>query len=108
LPPLHHAVARPALGGRTVEARSGLYPMMAAAEVESGARPVFRAVDFNTSGFLNATEEFSDQRADVAQVVVDSYEQARTWALANPEGTAQLLADAAGIDLAVEIGRAHV
>src|SRR5699024_8899597 len=48
-----------------------------------------------------STEEFIDQHADVAQVVVDAYEQARTWALANPEATAQLLADAAGIDLAV-------
>ncbi|HLQ80534.1 MAG TPA: aliphatic sulfonate ABC transporter substrate-binding protein [Brachybacterium sp.] len=101
LQPLQHADGRSALEGDSVEAWSGLDPIMAAAEVESGARLVFRAVDFNTYGFLNATEEFIDQHADVAQVVVDAYEQARTWALANPEGTAQLLADAAGIDLAV-------
>src|SRR5699024_6864775 len=97
LQPLQHADGRSALEGGSVEAWSGLDPIMAAAEVESGARLVFRAVDFNTYGFLNATEEFIDQHADVAQVVVDTYEQARTRALANPEGTAQLLADAAGL-----------
>ena len=101
LQPLQHADGRSALEGGSVEAWSGLDPIMAAAEVESGAQLVYRNVDFNTYGFLNATEEFIDQHADVAQVVVDSYEQARTWALEHPEETAQLLADAAGIDLAV-------
>jgi len=101
LQPLQHADGRSALEGGSVEAWSGLDPIMAAAEVESGAQLAYRNVDFNTYGFLNATEEFIDQHADVAQVVVDAYEEARTWALANPAETAQLLADAAGIDLAV-------
>lgn len=101
LQPLQHADGRSALDGGSVEAWSGLDPIMAAAEVESGAQLVYRNVDFNTYGFLNATEQFIDEHADVAQVVVDSYEQARTWALENLEATAQLLADAAGIDLAV-------
>lgn len=101
LQPLQHADGRSALEGGSVEAWSGLDPIMAAAEVESGAQLAYRNVDFNTYGFLNATEVFIDQHADVAQVVVDAYEQARTWALANPEENAQLLADAAGIDLAV-------
>ena len=101
LQPLQHADGRSALEGGSVEAWSGLDPIMAAAEVESGAQLVYRNVDFNTYGFLNATEEFLDQHADVAQVVVGAYEQARTWALEHPEETAQLLADAAGIDLAV-------
>jgi sulfonate transport system substrate-binding protein len=101
LQPLQHADGRSALEGGSVEAWSGLDPIMAAAEVESGAQLVYRNVDFNTYGFLNATEDFIENHADVAQVVVDAYEQARTWALANLEATAQLLADAAGIDLAV-------
>ncbi|HJG92048.1 MAG TPA: aliphatic sulfonate ABC transporter substrate-binding protein [Brachybacterium massiliense] len=101
LQPLQHADGRSALEGGSVEAWSGLDPIMAAAEVESGAQLVYRNVDFNTYGFLNATEDFIENHADVAQVVVDAYEQARTWALANLEETAQLLADAAGIDLAV-------
>ena len=101
LQPLQHADGRSALEGGSVDAWSGLDPIMGAAEVESGAQLVYRNVDFNTYGFLNATEDFIDNHADVAQVVVDAYEQARTWALENLEETAQLLADAAGIDLEV-------
>ena len=37
----------------------------------------------------------------MAQVVVDAYEEARAWALANPDETAALLAEVAGIDPAV-------
>ena len=71
---------------------------MAAAEVESGARLIYRNVDFNSYGFLNATEQFLAEHADLAQVVVDAYEQARAWALEHPEETAALLAEVAGID----------
>ena len=97
LQPLQHADGRSALEGGSVDAWSGLDPIMAAAEVESRAQLVFRNVDFNTYGFLNATEEFIDQHADVAQVVVDAYEEARTWALEHLEETAALLAEVAGI-----------
>lgn len=97
LQPLQHADGRSALEGGSVDAWSGLDPIMAAAEVESGAQLVYRNVDFNTYGFLNATEEFIDQHADVAQVVVDAYEEARTWALEHLEETAALLAEVAGI-----------
>ena len=128
LQPLQHADGRSALEGGSVDAWSGLDPIMAAAEVESGAQLVFRNVDFNTYGFLNATEEFIEQHADVAQVVVDAYEEARTWALEHLEETAALLAEVAGIGSEVastvitersnldvsgvpgedQIGRAHV
>jgi sulfonate transport system substrate-binding protein len=98
---LQHADGRAALDGGSVDAWAGLDPIMAAAEVESGDELIYRNVDFNTYGFLNATEEFITDHADLAQAVVDAYEQARVWALENPEETAQLLADAAGIDIAV-------
>lgn len=98
---LQHADGRSALEGSSVDAWSGLDPIMAAAEVESGATLIYRNVDFNTYGFLNATEDFIDNHADLAQAVVDAYEQARSWALENPEETAALLAEVAGIDLAV-------
>jgi len=98
---LQHADGRAALDGGSVDAWAGLDPIMAAAEVESGDKLIYRNVDFNTYGFLNATEEFITDHADLAQAVVDAYEQAREWALENPEETAQLLADAAGIDLDV-------
>src|SRR5690606_33028673 len=76
-------------------------PIMAAAEVDSGAKLIYRNVDFNTYGFLNATEDFIENHPDVAQVVVDAYEEARVWAAENPDEVAQLLADAASIDLEV-------
>lgn len=98
---VQHADGRALLDGGSVAAWSGLDPIMAAAEVESGSTLVYRNIDFNTYGFLNATEQFVTDHADVAQVVVDAYEEAREWALANPDEVAQLLADAASIDIAV-------
>lgn len=98
---LQHADGRAALDGGSVDAWSGLDPIMAAAEVESGDQLIYRNVDFNTYGFLNATEDFINDHPDLAQAVVDAYEQAREWALENPEETAELLADAAGIDIEV-------
>lgn len=98
---LQHADGRAALEGGSVDAWAGLDPIMAAAEVESDAKLIYRNVDFNTYGFLNATEDFIDNHADVAQVVVDAYEEARAWALEHPEETADLLAEAASIDPAV-------
>ncbi|GAA2180574.1 aliphatic sulfonate ABC transporter substrate-binding protein [Leucobacter tardus] len=98
---VQHADGRSLLDGGSVDAWSGLDPIMAAAEVESDDQLIYRNVDFNTYGFLNATEEFITDHPDVAQVVVDAYEEARAWAIANPEDMAQLLADEAGIDLEV-------
>ncbi|WP_065570548.1 aliphatic sulfonate ABC transporter substrate-binding protein [Microbacterium oleivorans] len=95
---LQHADGRAALDGGSVDAWAGLDPIMAAAEVESGDKLIYRNVDFNSYGFLNATEEFLTDHEDVAQVVVDAYEEARTWALAHPDETAALLAKVAGID----------
>ncbi len=98
---LQHADGRAALDGGSVDAWAGLDPIMAAAEVEAGDKLIYRNVDFNSYGFLNATEEFITEHADVAQVVVDAYEEARAWALENPDETAALLAEVAGIDPAV-------
>jgi len=98
---LQHADGRAALDGGSVDAWSGLDPIMAAAEVESGGTLIYRNVDFNSYGFLNATEEFITDHPDLAQAVVDAYEQAREWALENPDETAALLAEVAGIDIDV-------
>jgi len=98
---LQHADGWAALEAGSVTAWSGLDPIMAAAEVDAGAQLIYRNVDFNTYGFLNATEDFITNHPDVAQVVVDAYEQARAWALEHPDETAALLAEVAAIDLAV-------
>lgn len=98
---LQHADGGTALVNGTVDAWSGLDPMMAAHEVDNGVELFYRNIDFNTYGFLNATEDFITKHADLAQLVVDAYEKARAWALENPEETSALLAEVAAIDPAV-------
>lgn len=97
---LQHADGRAALENGSVQAWSGLDPIMAGAE-QAGAKLLYRNVDFNSYGFLNATESFLAEKPDLAQAVVNAYEKAREWAAANPDETAQILADVAGLDLAV-------
>jgi sulfonate transport system substrate-binding protein len=98
---LQHADGRVALENGRVDAWAGLDPMMADSEINAGSRLIYRNVDFNTYGFLNARTDFIENHADLAQVVVDAYEKARQWAGAHPEETAQILANAAGIKLDV-------
>ena len=81
-----------------MDAWAGLDPLMAASEATTGSQLVYRNIDFNTYGFLNATETFLAEHPDLAQLVVDAYEKARAWAQDNPEETAAILAEVAGID----------
>lgn len=97
---LQHADGRAALENGSVQAWSGLDPIMAGAE-QKGAKLFYRNLDFNTYGFLNATESFLKNKPELAQAVVNAYEKARAWAAQNPDQTAQILADAAGLDLSV-------
>ncbi|MDN4613060.1 aliphatic sulfonate ABC transporter substrate-binding protein [Leifsonia sp. F6_8S_P_1B] len=94
---LQHADGWAALQNGSVQAWSGLDPIMANAE-KSGAKLIYRNVSFNTYGFLNATESFLKDKPDVAQTVVNTYEYARAWAQEHPDETAQILSDVAGID----------
>ena len=97
---LQHADGWAALENGSVDAWAGLDPIMAGAEA-SGATLLYRNVGFNSYGFLNATEAFLANRPDVAQTVVDVYERARAWAQDNPDQTARILSEVAGLDLAV-------
>ncbi len=97
---LQHADGNTALQNGSVDAWAGLDPIMADAE-QDGSELFYRNVDFNTYGFLNAREDFLEDSPEVAQVVVDTYEYARTWAAEHPEETAEILAEDAGIDLSL-------
>ncbi len=97
---VQHADGRTALANGSVDAWSGLDPIMASAE-QDGARLLYRNLDFNTYGALNAREDFLKDSPEVAQTVVDAYEKARQWAGSHPEETAQILADVAGLDAQV-------
>jgi sulfonate transport system substrate-binding protein len=97
---LQHADGWAALQNGSVEAWAGLDPIMAGAE-EAGATLLYRNVAFNSYGFLNARESFIAERPELAQAVVDAYERARAWAAENPAETAGILAEVAGLDIAV-------
>lgn len=97
---LQHADGWAALQNGSVDAWAGLDPIMAGAE-ESGATLFFRNLGFNSYGFLNAREDFLTEKPELAQLVVDAYAAAAVWAAENPVETAQILADVAGLDLAV-------
>ncbi len=98
---LQHADGKAALENGSVQAWSGLDPLMAASEATAGSKLIYRNIDFNTYGFLNATESFLAENPDLAQLVVDAYEKARAWAQENPEELVSILAEVAAIDPAV-------
>ena len=81
---LQHADGRLALERGDVEAWAGLDPLMAAAEVESGAKLFYRKAEDNTWGILNVREAFAKENPALVRKVIAAYEQARAYALANP------------------------
>jgi sulfonate transport system substrate-binding protein len=92
---IQHADGRAALERGDVDAWAGLDPNMAATELQSGSKLLYRNVDFNTYGVLNAREEFVQNSPDLVQQVVDAYAKARAWALSNPADLATLYATTA-------------
>ncbi|HZP97778.1 MAG TPA: aliphatic sulfonate ABC transporter substrate-binding protein [Candidatus Limnocylindria bacterium] len=98
---LPHADGRTALERGQVDAWSGLDPHMAASELQAGSRLIYRNKDFNTYGFLNAREEFAKKYPETTKKLITLYERAKQWVLDNPDGAAQVLADAAQLPLDV-------
>ena len=80
---LQHADGKTALIRGDVDAWAGLDPMMAAAEVEDGAKLFYRNAAANTWGILNVREEFAKQNPDLVKRVLAVYEEARKYSLAN-------------------------
>ena len=66
-----------------------------------GAKLIYRNIDFNSYGFLNATEDFIAERPTWRRPSSTPTRRLARGRMANPEETAQILADVAGIDLAV-------
>ena len=95
---LQHSDGRTALDTGQVDAWSGLDPIMATAEEESGDVLFYRNLSFNTYGFLNAREDFLQQNGAGAQLVVNTYAYARRWALEHPEEAVEIFAAEAGIE----------
>lgn len=98
---LQHADGRVALERGQVDAWAGLDPHMAASELEVGSKLIYRNIDFNTYGFLNARSEFVAQYPEYTATVIAQYERAREWILENPDEAAQILAEESGLSLEV-------
>ena len=90
---LQHADGRLALERGDVDAWAGLDPLMAAAEVESGARLFHRKAEDNTWGVLNVREAFASEHPALVRKVIAAYEEARAYALANPAELKKTLVD---------------
>jgi sulfonate transport system substrate-binding protein len=80
---LQHPDGKTALIRGDVDAWAGLDPMMAAAQVEDGARLFYRNKDANTYGILNSSEEFLKTYPELARRVISIYEDARKYCLAH-------------------------
>lgn len=98
---LQHPDGRVALERGDVQAWAGLDPLMAASELQSGSRLLYRNLDFNSYGVLSVSERFAAEQPQLIRQVIAAYEQARQWAIANPDALAQLLADEAKLPLEV-------
>ena len=98
---LQHADGKAALESGTVDAWAGLDPLLSTSVAVAGSRIIYDNIDFNSYGFLNATDDFIQNHPDLAQLVVNAYEKARGWAIDNPDETAAILAEVAGIDVAI-------
>jgi len=98
---LQHPDGRTALINGQVDAWAGLDPHMAAAEVDNGARLLYRNVSFNTWGFLNVREAFLKQYPDTVTRVLKVYERAREWIGAHPDEAAQIVSEDSKVSLAV-------
>jgi sulfonate transport system substrate-binding protein len=89
---LQHPDGRTALERGDVDAWAGLDPMMAAAELESGAVLFHRDPAANTWGILNVREAFAKENPALVSTVLKAYEEARAWSLANPAELKAILA----------------
>jgi sulfonate transport system substrate-binding protein len=100
---LQHADGRTALEQGQVDAWAGLDPHMAASELESGSRLLYRNVAFNTYGFLNVRQDFLAAHPEAVARVIEQYERARTWLIAHPADGANILAEEAKVSLPVAL-----
>jgi sulfonate transport system substrate-binding protein len=81
---LQHPDGRTALERGDVAAWAGLDPMMAAAEIESGARLFYRNAAANTWGVLNVRAAFAAENPELVRRVLATYERARRWSVEHP------------------------
>src|SRR3984885_8274600 len=90
---LQHADGRTAPIRGDVDAWAGLDPMMAAAQVQDGARLFYRNKNANTYGILNSSEDFLSKYPDLAKRVLAVYDQARKYSLSHYDDEKRVFID---------------
>ncbi len=98
---LQHPDGKVALEKGDVDAWAGLDPHMAQTELEQGSRLFFRDTNLNTYGFLNVREAFAKESPATVVKVIQAYEKARQWSLANPDELRAILVKATKVSDAV-------
>ena len=98
---LQHQDGRMALAKGDVDAWAGLDPLMAQAELDDGARIFYRNAEINTWGVLNTREDFAADHPELVLKVLQAYEKARAFALANPAGLKKIITEQAKLNDAV-------
>jgi sulfonate transport system substrate-binding protein len=90
---LQHPDGKTALIRGDVDAWAGLDPMMAAAQVEDGARLFYRNKAANTYGILNGSIDFLGKYPDLTKRVLAVYEDARKYCLAHYDDEKRVFMD---------------
>lgn len=98
---IQHADGKTAMERGDVDAWAGLDPHMAQTEIEQGSKLIYRNINFNTYGFLNARTDFIEKYPGDVERVLTQYERARAWILENPGEAAQILSEEASLTLEV-------
>ena len=89
---IQHADGKTALENGDVDAWSGLDPYMAQTELENGSKLLYRNIDFNSWGFLNARTAFLEEHGAYVPRILAQYERARQWIQDNPAEASAILA----------------
>ncbi|HVI50596.1 MAG TPA: aliphatic sulfonate ABC transporter substrate-binding protein [Candidatus Sulfotelmatobacter sp.] len=98
---LQHQDGRLALAKGDVDAWAGLDPLMAQAELDDNERIFYRNADINTWGVLNTREDFAADHPEVVLKVLQAYEKARSFAIANPAELRKIIVEQAKLSDAV-------
>ena len=98
---LQHPDGKTALERGQVDAWAGLDPLMASAQLQSGAKLLYRNVSFNSYSVLSVKDSFAKENPETVTAVIKAYEQARKWAKAHPDQVAALLAKESKLPLNV-------
>jgi sulfonate transport system substrate-binding protein len=108
---LQHADGKAALVRGDVDAWAGLDPMMAAAQIESGANLFYRKPEANSWGILNVREAFAKENPQLVTKVISAYEKARQYSIENPDELVEALVEVAKLPkdvIALQIERTDI